>query len=402
MSKIAFITAKAPFGSGEAFVLSELCAFKELGADILVVPRDFLAEIFHKKAETLVRNTLSLPWLDLKIAKEFIKFIYCEPILFLKLIKEIAYEARNAKIGLKNLIVLPKAIFLATVFKQKYISHIHAHWGTTTATMAYIIYRITRIPWSFTAHRWDIPEDNILKCKCSTTSFVRCIDEKGLEELAGIVNEASSREKLSMIHMGVGIPEITNQPAAKSEVFTFLCPANFVLKKGHKYLIEGCKRLSASGVKFKCFIAGDGQLEGELKEMVNSLKLNDCIEFLNRLPHEELFDMYAGRGVDAVVLPSILTDDGEKEGIPVALMEAMSYGIPVISTNTGGISELIGDDSGIMVAEKDPEAIASAMGKLIKDPAYYHLMSERGRRKIETDFNLNVISTNLLGRMITS
>jgi len=166
------------------------------------------------------------------------------------------------------------------------------------------------------------------------------------------IKDATLIKKLLVIHMGVVIPERNNTALKKAEVFKFVCPADFVLKKGHKYLFEACRILSDRGVKYKCLIAGDGPLEDELREMVKKLKLNDSIEFLGRLPHEKLFDLYGRGEIQVVVLPSIITEDAEKEGIPVALMEAMSYGIPVISTKTGGIPELIGDGSGIMIDEK--------------------------------------------------
>ena len=396
MPKLGIITVETPFGSGEAFVLSELCALRELGADMLAVPRDRAAGLFHKKAESLLGDTLCIPWLDIGIAKEFIRFICVRPGLFMKIINAVAFRAGNVKTALKNLVVLPKAVFLARIFRQRHISHIHAHWGTTTSTMAYIINQINGIPWSFTVHRGDISDNNILKAKCETAAFIRCIDANGLEELAGIVRDAALKHKMSVIHMGVAVPELADQPAAASGVFNFLCPANFVPKKGHKYLLEGCRILADKGVEFKCLIAGDGHLEQELKRMAASLGLNGYVEFTGRLPHEELFRLYGERKIQAVVLPSIVTEDRQKEGIPVALMEAMAYGIPVISTNTGGIPELIGNGEGIMIPPGDSAAIAGALERLACDRQYYRELCERGRRKIEADFNLNAISANLL------
>jgi len=130
--------------------------------------------------------------------------------------------------------------------------------------------------------------------------------------------------------------------------------------------------------------------------MVEGLPGGCNIKFLGRLPHEQLLGLYAEGRVDVVVLPSIVTGDDVREGIPVALMEAMSYGIPVISTRTGGIPELLGDGSGIMVEEKDAESLAGAIEKLINDPDYYALTGMRGREKIERDFNLSLISERLL------
>jgi colanic acid/amylovoran biosynthesis glycosyltransferase len=397
VNKLAYISAETPLGRGETFILSEIMSLKKLGADILIIPRDRSHELFHKRAEPLLKDALIIPWFDIKIAKEFLKYIYRNPIAFLRIVNDVAFNARNAKIALKNLIILPKALYLSVILKDKSISHIHAHWGSTTSTMAYIISRITTVPWSFTAHRWDIRENNLLKDKCKAASFVRVINQKGRKEMIKIAKDGSLIEKILVVHMGVDMPEINGRSSATaSEMFTILLPANLILVKGHKYLIEACRIIADKGIKFKCLIAGDGPLEESLKIMVSDLGLDGCIKFLGRLSHERLLDLYENGRINVVVLPSILTEDGENEGIPVALIEAMSYTIPVISTDTGGIPELIGDGSGIMVKEKESEAIANAILKLRKDPSYGSLLGQLGRKKVESGFNISVISRRLI------
>jgi colanic acid/amylovoran biosynthesis glycosyltransferase len=396
MKKLVYITARTPFSTGETFILTEMLALKDAGADMLIIPRDRSHILFNNKAESLLKDTLIIPWFDIKIAEEFLKYIYGNPINFLRIVNDITFNTRNAKIALKNIIILPKALYLSMNLKENNISHIHAHWGSTTSTMAYIISKITGIPWSFTAHRWDIPENNLIRNKCKTASFVRSIDEKGRKEIIEVVKDKSLAEKILMVHMGVNMPQINGRAGRASDIITILCPANLVLKKGHRYLLNACRIMSDKDVKFKCLIAGDGPLEESLKIMVSDLGLNGYIEFLGRLSHERLLDLYDSGRINVVVLPSIVTEGGEKEGISVALMEAMSYAIPVISTDTGGISELIGDGSGIMVKEKDSEAIANAIVKLNRDPCYGNLLCQLGRKKVERDFNASVISRRLL------
>lgn len=396
MKRIAYITVKAPFGTQETFILTEMLALKDRGADILILPRDKSGALFHKEAAPLIKDTLSTPWFDVNIAKNFIRFICRKPVSFIKIVYDIAFKARNIRIALKNLIVFPKAVSLSEDIKKASISHIHAHWASTPSTMAYIISKVTGIPWSFTAHRGDIAENNIINKKCTSALFVRAIDEEGRKDLTGIVADSALQRKILTIHMGVKVAGNIRKPEISREAFTILCPANFVPKKGHRYLFESCRILSDKGISFECLISGDGPLEDELKEMVEGLPVGCNIRFLGRLPHEQLLGLYAEGRVDVVVLPSIVTGDGVREGIPVALMEAMSYGIPVISTRTGGIPELLGDGSGIMVEERDTESLADAIEKLINDPDYYALMSMRGRKKVERDFNISLISKRLL------
>lgn len=393
--KLVYITAKAPFGSQEPYIITEMIALKRLGVDLLIIPRDKDKIIFHKNGEILIDNTLSIPWFNLNIFLCLFKFIFTSPLKFFSLLNIVLIKARNVKKGLKNLLIMPKALYISKLLKEHSISHIHSHWASTTATMGLIIFKITGIPWSFTAHRWDIKEDNLLKEKCKTASFVRSISKNGKKEILEIVKDNSLSNKILAIHMGVFMPEHKNNFKKKSDIFTFLCPANFVAVKGHRYLLEACKILLDRKVKFKCLLAGNGPLEGELKEFVRNHNMNDYIEFLGKLPNESILELYEKGIINAVVLPSITTEDGGKEGIPVALMEAMSYGIPVISTDVGGISELIGNQDGIMVKEKDPAAIAIAIEELIKNESRYYFISQKGKEKIEKEFDISLISEKL-------
>ncbi|MBM2832900.1 MAG: hypothetical protein HW406_61 [Candidatus Brocadiaceae bacterium] len=395
MSSIVYITAQTPFGSQETFVLTEMLALKKSGVNLLIIPRDTSKILFHKKATPLLENTLCIPWFNLRIITESVKFIGSYPSSFLKLIKDVVIKARSVKIALKNLMVIPKSIYLVKILKEHPIAHIHAHWASTTATIAYIVSRFTNIPWSFTAHRWDIPEDNLLKEKVKTASFVRCIDENGRKEMLEIIKDNTLDKKILVLHMGVDIVDFDNKNNGLSEIFTFICPANFESKKGHKYLFEACKMLSSKNIKYKCRIAGDGCLENDLKRLVKDMELSDNVQFLGRLSHEKLFGMYAKGEVNAVILPSIKADDGQKEGIPVALIEAMACKIPVISTNTGGIPELIGDGCGVMVEERNSEAIASAIERLMNSKMFYRELVEKGMLQVKTNFDVESIANKL-------
>ncbi len=396
MKRLAIITARTPYGTGETFILTEIMAIKKAGEDFLVVPRDTAAKVFHKEAEDIAKYAMCAPLLSVAICPALLRFIATQPLTFIAILNRVILKARNIKIAMKNLIVLPKSIYLSYVLEKADVSHIHCHWASTTSTMAYIISLITKIPWSFTAHRWDITENNLLSIKCRTAAFIRTISQSGRDEMLQIIKDGSLAHKVSVMHMGVFMPESHTTTRDISNVFTILCPANLVLVKGHKYLIEACRILKNRGRRIKCLIAGDGPLQDELKAYVKELDLTDMVEFAGRLAHETILSLYEQQEVHAVILPSIQTADGEKEGIPVALVEAMAYSIPVISTKTGSIPELIGDGSGIMVEEKDAMAIAFAIEKLSVTADYYAAVAKRGRNKVEKEFNVMTITRNLM------
>lgn len=386
--KVAYITAYAPFGRGETFVIEEMLAVAEQEVELFIVPRNPPNDIFHNEAKLLLGKTIWLP-----LCNGHILFVFCKAIILnLRLwhiLVSIFRNSRTPKILVKNLIVTPKAVFVADLLRKAGVDHIHAHWGSTTATMAWIASELSGIPWSVTLHRWDISEDNLLKLKAERAAFMRCISEYGRNELLSIIGE-TNQDKVKVLHMGVRVPVVLSHVIASSNSdFVFACPANLLPVKGHRFLVEACELLVKKGIKnLRCLIVGDGPLDDEIRQQVAKLELEEVVKFLGRLPHDELMHLYEKGEVDVVVLPSITTEDNEKEGIPVALMEAMAYGIPVISTKTGGIPELLSEGAGLIVKEKDAGELATAIESLLRDKNMAAETAKKGRQKVEEYFNL--------------
>jgi len=397
--KVAYITAHAPYGPGETFVLEEMLAMAEIGVDLVIIPRNPSKVVFHKDAQRLLNNTLWLPLLNREILLVFLGALLSRLRLW-QVIWSILRHSPSPKILIKNLAVLPKSVFIASRLMKEKVEHIHAHWGSTTATMAWIASELAGIPWSMTLHRWDIAENNLLRLKVDRAAFVRVISEDGRREVLRIVGEGY-RDKVKVLHIGVRLPDLSSlQSPPQRSHFVVACPANLVPKKGHRFLVEACKLLLERGVRdFRCLIIGDGPLEAEICQQVAELGLEAFVKLRGRLPHEELLEMYRKGEVDAVVLPSIVTEDGEKEGIPVSLMEAMAYRIPVVSTDTGGIPELIGNGAGIVVKEKDAQQLVDALERLIKDAELRRELGEEGYQKIYEEFNLRKNAEALLNMM---
>lgn len=394
--KIAYITAHTPFGSGETFVMEEILTMADLGAEILIIPRNPPKEVYHGQAKQLLNHAVWLPLISMRILFHFLKALAMNSRMR-SLLLAIFKNSRTPKILLKNLAVTPKAVFVAEMIRHAGIQHIHAHWGSTTSTIGWLASEISSIPWSMTLHRWDIAENNMLELKVESAAFTRCISREGQREALSIIGD-DYKAKLTVIHMGAKVRASSYDlhRVLQSE-FTIVCPANLVQVKGHRYLIEALRLIiETEDTSMNCLIIGDGPLEGEIRRQVYRLGLGGVIHLVGQLPHEKLMLMYEKKEVDAVVLPSILTDDGEKEGIPVSLMEAMNYGIPVISTNTGGIPELLSGGAGILVKEKSIKELADAISTLIKNKEAYREIVYRGFQKIHEEFNIRKNTSLLL------
>jgi colanic acid/amylovoran biosynthesis glycosyltransferase len=238
----------------------------------------------------------------------------------------------------------------------------------------------------------------MLKEKVKSAKFVRCISEHGKNELLEIIG-GNYREKIKVIHMGVKVPIDVSESEEPKSLFTIVTPANLLEVKGHKYLIEACLNLVRQGIKnFQCFFYGNGPMRVKLESLIREKKLINFVKMPGVLPHEKLIKLYKNKEIDVVVLPSITTKT-EHEGIPVSLMEAMAYGIPVISTNTGGIPELLSGGVGIIVEEKSPEQLAEAILKIMKNKDLRKELAERGLQRIKEDFNIEK-NTKILLKLI--
>jgi len=395
--KIVYITAQIPWGRGETFLLEELFEIKRQGVDFLIIPRNPPKEVFHKETHELLENAVWLPLINFKMVISFLKTLFTTVSLW-KILGIILIRSRNPWVFIKNLAVFPKGVFIAEMIGRENIEHIHAHWGSTTATMAYIVSRLTSIPWSFTLHRWDIKENNMLKEKVRLAKFVRCISEHGKNELFQIIGK-DYQEKIKVVHMGVKTPIDVSESEEPKGFFTIVTPANLLEVKGHKYLIEACFNLVRQGIKnFQCFFYGDGPLRIKLESLIGEKKLTNFVKMPGVLPHEKLIKMYKNKEIDVVVLPSIITKI-EHEGIPVSLMEAMAYRIPVISTNTGGIPELLSNGAGIIVEEKSPKQLAEIILKIMKNKNLRKELAERGYQKVQKEFNIKKNTKTLLELM---
>lgn len=401
--RLAVFTSQVPWGNSESFVLTEIVELRRHVEAILVIPVRPSSVLFHGELARLVGQcAIRLPVISpIMLGYAAAAFIR-SPRRVGRALAEMIKGGTSFRVLVKNLAVFPKAVYVARLIRQFGAHHIHAHWASVPATMALVISRLTGVPWSFTAHRWDITENNLLRTKVRAALFGRVISLHGRDEILNILEE-SACSNLHVIHMGTSVPEQKDAcPLKQDRDLVIACIANLVEVKGHRYLIEACQLLRQRGSRFVCYLIGDGPLRWELNGMVQQSGLQHSVQFLGALPHDEVIRMLLEREIDVVVLPSIETSSGEHEGIPVALMEAMAHGIPVISTESGGIPELLGDGAGMLVKPADAEVLADAIQRIMENPVYRASLVEMGFARVAADFNIRTVANQLAALMEVS
>lgn len=295
---------------------------------------------------------------------------------------------------LKNLLAAIRATQLVRNVKKLGIEHIHCHWAGCTSSMGMVLSALTGIPWSLTAHRWDIAANNCFGPKARSASFVRFISQNGLAMAKRLGIEGLARAVV--IHMGASVASEAELPRLGSgEKPLILCPGNLLPVKGHSDLIAAMRMLRDSGFECELHLAGDGPLRRQLETQVEQLGLRSVVKFLGALKHAEILKLYSQGRAALVVLPSRDLGAGLHEGIPVSLIEAMSYRVPVISTHTGAIPELVTPNEGILVPQANPEALADAIRTVLRSSSLQERFGESGRRRVEQHFSIKKTAFNL-------
>ena len=386
--RIIYITACLPNGTDEAFIVPEILELKRLGHEVLVVPRSPRGPVVHGK--DVVACACREPLFSLKILRAVSRMALASPAKIAVAVRSAA-AGRSVWVALKNLAIVPKAIWLADVAVRWKADHIHCHWAGTTATMTLLASRLSGVPWSLTAHRWDIVENNLLAAKLKNSSFTRFISEDGLRMARAMGIEPDTNVRV--LRMGVELPHEEEFPEASKPVV--LCPARLVQVKGHRFLIEAWQILKNSGIEGELWLAGPGECRQYLESLVKELDLVGSVKFLGAVPHERLLELYRGGSVSIVALASVDLGNGNHEGIPVALIEAMSYGIPVVTTRTGGSAELVTPEVGFLVPPEDPLALANALRRLLQDAALRKQFGAFGRRRVREAHDIAAVVADL-------
>jgi len=394
------VTGSLPFGPTEQFLIAEAQELLRRGHELLIVPRSPEGGVVNRDAQDLQEKALSTWLWSPRVVGTAALMALGHPRRFCKALR-ILRPSPRITVWWKNAIVLPKALWLARQAERWHADHIHAHWASTMATMAWIAGQWTGIPWSFTAHRSDIVGDNLLVGKSRHCAFARYISKSGLEMARQRGTEVGPQRAV-VIHMGVAVPPPQSAAGPPRDVPLLLCPANLLPVKGHRYLLQAMCLLRDRGVACRLQIAGEGGLRSSLETMAARLGLRNTVAFRGYVPHDEILAAYAGGEVDLVVLPSVDLGNDLHEGIPVCLMEAMAHEVPVVSTTTGGIPELLEGGAGLLVPPQDPAALAGAIESLVGDAALRRQVAQAGRQRVIEQFSLESVVPRLISRLEAS
>ena len=285
-----------------------------------------------------------------------------------------------------------KRFVQAAYFVQKHlpetaIVHLHAHFSHGPTTVAYFASWLTGLRYSFSAHAKDIyvQEPEFFRRKLERAAFVVTCTGYNARHMRQI---APKQKEIHCIYHGVDTHRF--RPGEATDALSaapvnILSVGRFVPKKGFPTLIRALARVNEKGYAFHCDIIGGGPLADELKTLVRELELHEKIRIHSKKSQEELLPYYQSASLFALACE--VQSDGDRDGIPNVLVEAMAMGIPCVSTSISGIPELIDHGvNGLLVPEKDIDALAEALIYLLDHPDKARELSKAARRKVEQEF----------------
>lgn len=394
--KVAYILLYFPRLT-ETFVAEEIQAVRSLGIEVQIVS---LLSAESEPVQPLSQELLPLTWyppglLGLALWRANFGFLRKSPRLYLSLLLDLLrqpYSENPFGLLAKRLAIFLKAVAVARHLEGRDVQLLHTHFAWLSGAAAWIIARLLGMPFTVTVHAYEIysTKNDLLRLVSQQANRVVAISDYNRLQVARMCSLPA--EAISLVHCGVNLtglqldfPEQEKTQAENS--LRILSVGSLVSKKGHTYLIEACHLLKERGIAFKCSMIGGGPDESALRNLIEARGLQNHVELLGARPHPEIIHAYHEH--DVFVLASVVAPNGDRDGIPVVLMEAGAIGLPLISTEVSGIPELVRhDQSGLLVPPEDPQALAEAIMRLAHDPKMRSRLGDNARALVESEFSI--------------
>lgn len=286
-------------------------------------------------------------------------------------------------------------VLLAREVRLRGITHLHAHFASTATAVARLAANFAEVPYTFTAHAKDIFHESVrtdhLRLAIEDAAAVITVSDYNLAHLRQTYGTPTA--KIRHLYNGLALELFPFETPVKRSP-EVISVARLIEKKGIEDLISACVVLVGRGSQFSCQIIGTGPLKEKLRAQIRDLRLQETVELIGPRRQAEVIRHIQRAAVFAG--PYVVGADGNREGIPTVLLEAMALGTPCVATDVTGIPEVVRhNETGLMVPEHAPEALADAIERLIADPQLRVRLATNARRLVEAEFDTRRNSARL-------
>ena len=395
----------------QTFILNEILALEKVGVSLQIfaltnphekvvqmqvdqvrAPLHYLDGDKPRSLRTVLLENARVAWLHSKGYLRSLAYIAANKAIDEGYTASTRWECFLQAVHLVNLLVLEEAR------TGKKLDHLHAHFAHDPALIVYLVHEMTGMPFSITAHARDlyqVPAKVLMDRIHEARAVVTCC-RANLDYLHEI--GPSQGSKYSLIYHGVNLEDFQPSAARETEL-PAACPlilsvGRLVEKKGFQDLLQALLLVKQQGVQFECAIYGDGPLKEQLREWIEEHGMTDEVTLKGDRTQQELISVY--QRATLFILTPVQTEDGDRDGIPNVLVEAMAVGLPVITTAVSGIPELVDhNQNGLLYQSHDAEGIASGIIELLRNAEKRKQFGSAASKKVMEQFDITQAANRL-------
>lgn len=293
-----------------------------------------------------------------------------------------------------------QALDLAAQVRERGLTHLHAHFASTATTVARLAARLAGVTYSFTAHAKDLfhasVSDDDVVAKARDAHHVVTISAYNVAHLRAI---GASPENVHLVHNGLDLAAFAPRPAAPrtlgaGDPLRVAAVGRFVEKKGFDVLLDAIALLHRRGEAVHCDLVGAGEADAALRAQAGDLGLGEAVTFHGPLPQDQVRDVVAR--ADVFAAPCVVGADGNADGLPTVVLEAMALGTPCVTTDVTGLVEAIDDErTGLLVGQHDAVGLADALTRVGRDAELAARLVAGARARVEERFDARCQATAL-------
>jgi colanic acid/amylovoran biosynthesis glycosyltransferase len=380
------------------FVDREIRAVRDLGADVEIVSlRQPSSDLSADQLELASDVSYVMGMGPLQLARALTRFAW-RPAFLQLAIGLLSASHSGWRSRAKTVLHLGQGLAAAQLFADTSIDHVHAHFVDRAAVVGMVVATLMGIEYSATAHANDIYVSPVLlEEKVNRATFVSTCTRFNQAYLIESLGDVA-RQKVVVNYHGLDTAPYLTAERDVGDKLRIVAIGQLKEKKGFTYLVEAIALLSHEGLHdVRLEIVGSGPLKEDLQAQVVDRGLSDRVQFTGSLTHPEVIQRL--RAATMFVMSSVLADDGDRDGIPNVILEAMACEVPVIGTSVSGIPEVVHDGkTGLLVAPNDARALADSIRRLAEDPGLRVALSTAARQIVVDSFDTERNAKQLLDR----
>jgi colanic acid/amylovoran biosynthesis glycosyltransferase len=385
--KIVYILENFPSPT-EYFILNEILFLQRKGFKITILV--LRKQKKYSKLPELKELSSSIIYLPAIFFYLPVIAFFLHPFSFVKLVVSNISELSLSPRGLLKIIrYLGISIFFSKKLRDNPPDHVHAHFAFIGVDIAYYLCGLLDVNYSFTAHAKDIytNKKNIIKHARSSLFVVTCTNYN--QEYINNLTQHVYRSKIYRCYHGITIQKWPFKPLGqkRNDKIRILTIARLIEKKGLIYLLKAIKRLVHQRIDVHCTIIGEGKLRKHLLSCIQELNIVNYVDLYPFVVQEKIRDFFSRSAL--FVLPSTVSTNGDRDGLPNVILEAMLSGVPVITTPVSALPEIVEHlKTGILVDDKDDLEIANAIITLMGNKRLYNEIARTARNRILEKFDI--------------